>query len=1119
MLCIILCEITMISNKKQSRLAPIANISAIAFPKDKGNLVRVLKNTREDFNALARCYNSFKDSNSWPSGFGGAFTFTGEVLEKEMKDIDLASHFIACAPEDKNKIIGVCFVGPMWNLPNGYYVLFLGVDPLYQKKGVGKELLLRATKYATLEKKAKIITLHTWGGNLKAMPLYKRQGYKWRPKTSVYMENYIPQILTYPLFLGFFTTLKSTWYNAYKPVITQEPNLEFDDKMGIYEYFFEENSQSLRVWVDRIAGKISGFHLKTIDTDLLIKAKTPKSEAFIGIEDFPLKLILENKGKEQFDFSLNFMATSQIKLNDSKKKYEIKLPSKSLQEISLNGRFLSNTEDLDLNIYPHTYSNHLIEASINLNGMKFSLSVGKYPIHSIKALTTPMNFETIPNHSIKIPLSLQNYIGKKKEITVILEDGKHIKFEEHQKKVVVSSYDSGVDFVAKVRDTSTTIDEFSVHLKELNGQEIGSRTLPVIIFKESKAISYELEKQIFIENKHIRISLYKKPQPGDNEVFIVDKLRGLKIKGHPMILGYPFDEEGSEFYTLELEHQIEEDTIGTWLISSAISQKNPGVKVKRKIFLSNDNSPIRVSWEIINTSDKLKKNLGIRSSTYWWPNEQSRGKRVIPLQEGIVHLDLHTLPIDMGKDPSEFTEGWQASEFTGGWIGCLFKPSQVNKFTIGSFHPRIDYKIPDLKPSESFTTIPVWFCFVDSWQQVRKFWLDLFKQTPLNRLKIYSQSVSHKKIGLIDGDCVYRCLLVDRKQKEVEVGFDAFRKTTPKGEIEISFNEAISDPEWIKLPETELRIWKEKIRISSSKTKRILTGALKFDSLTRIYEFPLALGYYDSSKDVIVRKDSAFNYLEVDNGFLKYRGSEQFRGQVFYLSVEGSENYLLTFFPEAKPFLWFNEFYGGIGSIIRPQHSLDMVEYNKLKFQSFEVEYKLWKGIGFRSDIINYSPKIRGLQVSTKYLTLPDAPFLLVQQEITNHSGVNRNFFTQIEGTINTSKSNKDRYYINSNNKIATYQLQQWESKIWIEKDPFTKWAAYYKKGNKFMLAAVLSSVKQGESIRLYAPNLSIAYLNMNGDGLTIQPGETQIYSVLYLLTTKIEEIEPFTSSNLLKTL
>jgi len=88
-----------------------------------------------------------------------------------------------------------------------------------------------------------------------------------------------------------------------------------------------------------------------------------------------------------------------------------------------------------------------------------------------------------------------------------------------------------------------------------------------------------------------------------------------------------------------------------------------------------------------------------------------------------------------------------------------------------------------------------------------------------------------------------------------------------------------------------------------------------------------------------------------------------------------------------------------------------------------------------------------------------------------------------------------------------------------MEKDPYTKWGAYHKAGNNFIVAAVLPSVQQSESIGLYAPNLSIVYLNMDGDGLRIQPKKTQMYSVLYIMTNKVKEIEPFTTSNLLKTL
>ncbi len=58
---------------------------------DHTKLVRTLNSTKEDFDRLARCYNSYKDPNSWPEGFGGTRIFTGEYLEKDMKHQDLTN--------------------------------------------------------------------------------------------------------------------------------------------------------------------------------------------------------------------------------------------------------------------------------------------------------------------------------------------------------------------------------------------------------------------------------------------------------------------------------------------------------------------------------------------------------------------------------------------------------------------------------------------------------------------------------------------------------------------------------------------------------------------------------------------------------------------------------------------------------------------------------------------------------------------------------------------------------------------------------------------------------------------------------------------------------------------
>ncbi|MFW9853208.1 MAG: GNAT family N-acetyltransferase [Candidatus Thorarchaeota archaeon] len=157
----------------------------VIFPEyEKTKLVRNMQPKSEDYIKLARCYNSFKDSDSWPGGFGGSFVFTEEWVEDYYKDLDFETLFVIDNIEDESKMVGVCLCNRSWTVPDSWYVGILGVDPEYQGQKYGKALLLRATEFA-MEKNARFIGLHTWGGNLKALPLYKRQGYKWRPGTSV----------------------------------------------------------------------------------------------------------------------------------------------------------------------------------------------------------------------------------------------------------------------------------------------------------------------------------------------------------------------------------------------------------------------------------------------------------------------------------------------------------------------------------------------------------------------------------------------------------------------------------------------------------------------------------------------------------------------------------------------------------------------------------------------------------------------------------------------------------------------------------------------------------------------------------------------------------------------
>ncbi len=1090
---------------------------------ENSEYIRPLTRTRDDFDRLARCYNSFKDPESWPGGFGGTRVFTGEFIEKGMKEQNLDGHFVVIAPDDPDRIVGVCFIGKSWNSPNSYYVQLLGVDPAYQGQKFGKALLLQATSYVS-ELNANMISLHTWGGNLKAMPLYKRQGYKWRPNTSVFMESYLPQILKFPYFQEFFSTLSKSWYEAFSPIIDQEPNDLLLEQMQIYEYCFEDENQSLTVWVDRAIGKIAGFHIKAQNKDLLIRGLTRDSKAFIGSEEFTSSLLVTNKSKTDLIMNFEIDHSSKIQVLDPKKRNSITLSKNQSKTFEIQGVFLADTDELDTKVHTHTLTDHGIIFNITTENRIIPLTVGKIPGKAVKVDSDPVNFVVRPDSTFSIPLSLQNNVGEESVVILEVKDSQRIAFSEHKKEVILSKYDSQVEFNAKTSTTPSSVDYIEVTVNTMDGKLLTEEKIPVIIFNESKSLSYKSNQQIYIENKNLRISIYEQPHPGSNEVFVTDKLRKLQVFGLPIVLGYPFDVEGTEFYTKHHEHQILDNEAGICLSSTAKSDLKPGIEVTRKIFLSDDSNSLSVQWEVKNSSEKKYNKLGVVNHTYWWPSTIQLQNRILPLKSGIRQLDLTAFPVDLGNDPTLFQEGWQAAEYSTGAFGILFKLDSIDKITIGRAQPNIDIKISDLASGEQVQTEPIFLTFADSWQAIRKEWKDKYAPSPRNEVEYSKTAASLKQIGLrnsFEGKTIAHGLFVDHKNKSLEIAIDTHRETTFKGSLALEFD-SIDRKIKTNLPEVKKHTFEYPFTLDFLKGELLLKGKLSFDSLTRIFEYPITLGMYNSAGNISVEKNEKENAFIINNGFLTFKGSEKYRGSVYHLSINENTNNLLHYgitpYPQIGPFLWYNQFYGGIGPILQPEGERDIENFNKLSYESYHPSAGKWKGIGFKSDIIDYSPKLKGLQIATEYVTLPNSPFLLVQTHVYNHSQIIRKFSLQIEGKMETSKSSQDMYYLEDEKapqKFLKYKLQDWESTVWLERDPQPKWSAYKREENDYYIAAVIPTLNKNEFAYPYAPNLKIIMLDLITNSEQILPGQMLTYRLLFFLTKELDTIAPFTRSNL----
>ena len=112
-------------------------------------------------------------------------------------------------------------------------------------RSLGKALLLEALKRH--RRRLRQLTLGTWAGNLKAVPLYKKTGFFWVPETSVWMQNFIPTALTLPIARDFFAAATGTPSSA----SNRRPDEQWQG-IKVFPYRFEQDDL-FAMWIDRRA--------------------------------------------------------------------------------------------------------------------------------------------------------------------------------------------------------------------------------------------------------------------------------------------------------------------------------------------------------------------------------------------------------------------------------------------------------------------------------------------------------------------------------------------------------------------------------------------------------------------------------------------------------------------------------------------------------------------------------------------------------------------------------------------------------------------------------------------------------------------------------------------------
>ncbi|NHJ86742.1 MAG: GNAT family N-acetyltransferase [Asgard group archaeon] len=1096
--------------------------SIIEDEKKYGFQIREMQKTQSDAQQLANCFNSWDDPESWPGGFSHGDPFTAERILNELEKITPLSKFVAVAD---GKIVGHCDVLDHFTEEDIVYVGLLGVNPDYQGKKIGKNLLLQATKRA-IELEKDEITLHTWGGNLKAVPLYKKIGYFWAPESSVYMENFLPGILRRKFFRRYFD--KFNWYETFKRDLKLLPDIEKIDSMDIYNYYFEaDENNSLKIIVDVRAKKISGFELKSPEGTLGISCFVKNSIGYAGYNSVPINWVIKNETNESKQFTLKITSSAGLSLVNEPEFIQM-VNAGETKIIDAELVLDSNIETVPNPKECHNRSKYLLKTLVLFDDQEIDLTVAQVPVDPLEINIAPELRSLLPGEESIIPITLWNRTTTKMKTTMVISEIEHVEFENRNFVLNFEANESiylPIKIKVNKHYTKNTIPLMIKVFKEEKNKKIDLPdevlNIPVIsnAFQSKPKCSGYIKKNKFaiLENSTLRVKiqldvdfiLRSITDKRDNQVY------ENTFTGY-VDLGMPFIGWANEFRRTKPEVKLLVTEDHASLAITTKSHIKPGLAVERIFTIFADNDFIKITGRITNESTTQQKNIGLRIYSDSWDRFTDEGIAYLPLNKGLLKID------DMQnfsryryypKEPKEWKESWFCTEFMGSkLIGTIWDNQYIKAIEPAIIdYSNFEYYFGDFEPGQVKEASYLLCITRGSWKDFRTLWREVIKNDSSVKLDNSIEDLSIiQPLTIITESEIFGKRDLHRIQT-------INSKDTLKLTIENNTLRTINGKLRIELPKGINFINNENIfedSISNLVKDKPYLNQFKIEAneiyFGRVFPIKITIFIDGCSFDlsflaVIINKDAKISLttettetgkenITLDNGKIIITASKDHVGSITSLKMPAITklNNLISSWPEVKPFMWDGHWFGGIGPYIDTPDDWSGIIHRE-KFSSELIDKGYEKGIKFICNIQS-EDSYKGLKLEIEYTTLANSNILKSTLRIINSKNTYKQINCGIRANIAVSEKVTNNFYFKLKDKIIQ---RTYYSNFYI-KLLENKWAVFVDDESKMALAVIgpdkanryLSLVDQGE-----LSNIVNTISNCR-----IAPNSTIEYSILFVL-------------------
>jgi ribosomal protein S18 acetylase RimI-like enzyme len=239
----------------------------------EGMGVRVIEFAPEYAASLAQMWNA--SGEAWNNA---VINLTEEAVLSSLSRYQPERHWIAV---EGGEVLGTVFLEKKRGDSQALYVESFNVRPDRHGKGIGKALLHRCVRHA-IETGYARIDLDTWGGNERALPLYKKSGFKLEDSGAISLRNFIPGLYRNALTKAAMD--RFDWYADSTCELVDGPDEIEEDGRSVFRYEWRNGDIFARATFEHPGGGLVAFETERYSIALSAARDKAVSDEAYGFE-------------------------------------------------------------------------------------------------------------------------------------------------------------------------------------------------------------------------------------------------------------------------------------------------------------------------------------------------------------------------------------------------------------------------------------------------------------------------------------------------------------------------------------------------------------------------------------------------------------------------------------------------------------------------------------------------------------------------------------------------------------------------------------------------------------------------------------------------------------------